>query len=367
MKAEKKFFVPTLYPIPGHRNNPKIRWYVWYIAPTENGQKQVNIYGKFSHLTTRADKERHATQLFKQVEELAEQYKRHKAFLEKSALIEYIKTNRKRWEPRTYTTYLSKATNWCKWLADNNITTITQKTGDDFIKHLIDANKTNTTINGYRRCLKIMYEKLIKLNKAKVNPFADCEYLKESKQTRMYFTIEQKKALKRVMIEKDQQLWLACCFLYYCFIRPKELRHLKIGDIVFSEKKIIIPGEIAKNDKTQPVRIPDAFYDIVKVLENYPLDYYVFGKDGEPGLRQLSENNLYNRHEKIMQLAGIRGKRNSLYSWKNTGIYFYLKNNGNIKQLQLQLRHHSLDQVNQYAQDFGLLDCDDIEKRFPEI
>lgn len=364
---EKKFFVPKIHPLEGNRDCPKKRWYVWYDKPTKDNQTiRVNIYGDFKKFNTVDAKLKHAYDLMAKVDALRLQYEASKRVKLSHPVITYVESNQHRWERKTYSTYRTKVNLYCLWLHENQIKP-DQYTGEQFLSYLSEQRKSPTTINAYRRTLSIIYNKLIKMGKEKINPFKLTEKTKEHKETRMYFTVEQKAALRKVVEPNDPQLWLACMVLYYCFIRPKEMRLLKIGDIVFSEDKIIVPGSIAKNDKTQPVRIPANLKPYLLIYKSYPLDFYLFGKNGEPGLTMVSENSFYNRFSLLMKKSRVVGDRYSFYSWKNTGIYFFLKSKGNIKQLQMQLRHHSLDQVNQYAQDFGLLDCDDIELRFPEI
>ena len=43
-----------------------------------------------------------------------------------------------------------------------------------------------------------------------------------------------------------------------------------------------------------------------------------------------------------------------LYSWKHTGVVMAVKAGIHIKQLQIQFRHHGLDQVDQYLRDLGI-------------
>jgi len=45
----------------------------------------------------------------------------------------------------------------------------------------------------------------------------------------MYFQTKQIQKLKKAIQERDPELWLAVQFIYYCFIRPGELRWLKAG------------------------------------------------------------------------------------------------------------------------------------------
>ena len=59
----------------------------------------------------------------------------------------------------------------------------------------------------------------------------------------------QLRRLGEVISEEDPQLWLMLRMLFNCFIRPRELRFLKIGDIDFIAGRVKIRAEISKNKK----------------------------------------------------------------------------------------------------------------------
>lgn len=59
--------------------------------------------------------------------------------------------------------------------------------------------------------------------------------------------------------------------------------------------------------------------------------------------------------------------RYGFYSWKHTGAVMAVKGGINIKDLQLQLRHHSLDMVNEYLKNLGVTDSERLLNHFPGI
>lgn len=80
----------------------------------------------------------------------------------------------------------------------------------------------------------------------------------------------------------------------------------------------------------------------------------------------VAENNMYNRHKRILRALGF-GKGYCLYSWKHTGAIQAVKNGVGVKELQIQLRHHSLDQVNEYLRQMGVWDLKNLQANFPAI
>lgn len=64
-------------------------------------------------------------------------------------------------------------------------------------------------------------------------------------------------------------------------------------------------------------------------------------------------------------ISGGFSNRFSLYSWKHTGAVRCVKSGMSLKSLQLQMRHHSLDQLNEYLRELGVLQMEDIKNDFP--
>ncbi|MDW3649885.1 MAG: hypothetical protein R8P61_22625 [Bacteroidia bacterium] len=73
------------------------------------------------------------------------------------------------------------------------------------------------------------------------------------------------------------------------------------------------------------------------------------------------------RHQEILKNLRFDTKRHKLYSWKHTGAVSAVKAGVPIKMLQIQLRHHSLDQVNQYLRKMGVHDLGRLAEMFPGI
>lgn len=101
-------------------------------------------------------------------------------------------------------------------------------------------------------------------------------------------------------------------------------------------------------------------------LKRFPEDYYVLGKNGIPGNTPIPEKRLYVQHTRLLNQLQIKGNY-SLYSWKHTGVVKVVKSGINIKDLQLQLRHHSLDMVNEYLKNLGVLDSQDLLNKYPTL
>lgn len=159
---------------------------------------------------------------------------------------------------------------------------------------------------------------------------------------------------------KDPQLWLLCVLQYYTFIRPLEWMRMEIGEIHLGEGYILVPGSKSKNRKTQRVVIPVQLATLLEQeLKQMPASQrFVFEFCGR---QYASACSFRIRHQKALSGLGLP-KGTNLYSWKHTGAVAAARAGVPLKQLQMQLRHASLDQVAAYLRQMGLEDMTDVMK-----
>ncbi len=92
---------------------------------------------------------------------------------------------------------------------------------------------------------------------------------------------------------------------------------------------------------------------------------YVFR--GSKHMKPMEENTMEHRHRTLLQELNFDTDRYKVYSWKHTGAVMAVKAGVHVKQLQIQLRHHSLDQVDEYLRQLGVSDLGDLRANFPSI
>lgn len=342
------------------------RWYVEYKCKDRDGKAQRRIFYVSSRLKTAPEREREIARILRDFGALEPgqviQAKVH-------PLVQALKTRSPYLGHKGRLTYESKVRRFLEWIGHKDPAMVTYLDACNFVSWLQEKGVNNTTINNYIVTLKSIFKVLVKTGKLRKNPFDGVSRLKENRRSLLRFRENEVKLLKDEISNTDPQLYMAIQFVYYCFIRPSsELLKLKIGDIDFNEGIIIIPGSISKNRKLQHVTIPRPFlaWLLKNEIHHYRPDYYVIGKKGIPGPDGLSVNNLTNRHRIILNRMGFKN-RFGVYSWKHTGVWFAVKAGINLKELQLQLRHHSLDMVNEYLKNLGLVDMPNISDKFPPL
>jgi hypothetical protein len=108
---------------------------------------------------------------------------------------------------------------------------------------------------------------------------------------------------KKEIEPRDPQLWMFICFIYYMAIRPgQELRLMRLNQIDYDARKIVIPNYVSKNSDTEAVNIPDQHFELM--VKKWQLhicsqELYVFGKYFEPEEKHLSVNDMNKRFNKF--------------------------------------------------------------------
>ncbi len=269
--------------------------------------------------------------------------------------------------PKTKQTYLSKFNTFETYCRQNVVPVFDAIACDKFFLYLRGKRGLhNTTVNAYVDLMKSLFEDC----GVSPNPFEKCVHFKNSKTPALYFQQHQRKRIATEMQEKEPYLWLFVQFIFYGFIRPGEIRLLTVGDIYPEECKILVRADIAKNKKRQFVHIPKplmaAIYES-DVLSFQP-NYYLFSASLAPASGPMGARYMALRHQNLLKHMGFDTAVYKLYSWKHTGAVACCKAGMKLKDLQLQMRHASIEETDGYLRSLGINDVSsDIDNIFPTI
>ena len=228
-----------------------------------------------------------------------------------------------------------------------------------FFQHLL-RNKSRTTYNKYRQKLKQILDGV-----GERLDWTSITGVKENRQPARYFQDHERAILREAIEHTWPDLLHFIEFMYYCFIRPKELTRLKAGNVLLDSKQIYIPGKISKNGKSEYVAIPVAFRSQLSYIADMDPGEWLFPSPLNPE-RHVGINTMWRRHDNILKKLRF-GDEYTLYSWKHTGAVQFIRAGGRVKELQIQLRHHSLDQVNDYLRQMGVNDLGHLCDTFPPL
>ena len=223
-----------------------------------------------------------------------------------------------------------------------------------FLDHLwLEEKLAAKTRDNYLSWLRSFSAWMIEKHYAAEDPTAGISFLQGHRKVQKNRTVIPKEVMVRLrgyLLEHDRYFLLACFVLYYCFIRPREMSFLKVGDVSVKRGTISIGGEEAKNGKDAVVTVPDSVmrYMIeLRVLEA-PADWYLFSKDFAPGPEYRRPRQFCDAW-KAMSSALKLPAEYKFYSLKDTGITDLIKDGTDLLAVRDQARHYSLEMTDLYT------------------
>ena len=273
---------------------------------------------------------------------------------------------------RTYHTYRYTVKSLLVWL---------KKTGrenmpvDNFGKQhaqaftdysILELHLYNATVNYRTLHLRVMFKVLMKREYIVFNPFDGIEKLPVEEAEIVTFTKDELIQMDEFLPAWDFNLYAIACLIFYCFIRPQEIVRLQVHHICLSDRSIRIPGSRSKNKKSEMVQIPDALIPVLVRLEldKYPADHFIFSKEFHRGLKEIAPTRIAGAWREFGNQFGIS---KNIYSLKHTGAGMAVEAGINLRDLQLQLRHSSLEFTQIYLDKFKRRPSDQLNSHFPDL
>jgi integrase len=354
----KKNFLPRLYPL--DRDMGK----TWFIKHTDPSGRPAKTYGRLNHLHTIQEREKEAERLLAILKQpAASSIKQRQDLISNlSAVLEY---KRPEFATKTYQCYFSHLKYFSAWYRTERVKR-PDVSAAEYIRHMHEAGYHNNYKIKAKIFIGSLFKKMVSDGLYDHNPFAEVKIKKVKGQSLLAFHPDQVKALKKIILAADPQLWDAIEFEYYLFFRPIEIRQLKISNILFEEMKVDVGSKITKDNDVLQKAIPEPMRATILKFKGYPPDYYIFSSNGLPGPKMLGMNAFNKRHRKFLDKLQI-SHRYAFYSWVHTGAKNAAMAGIPMKQLQLQKGHHDLEMFNEYLKNIGVDDCTQLIAQFPAI
>ncbi len=263
-----------------------------------------------------------------------------------------------------------------KWLKGKGMDTIWLGNLDNeiareyFMYLLVKRNNQAKTCNNTIGVLKTFYNVGLKQEWVTgKNPFDKIEKLPDDYGSKNKpFTNEQIADIKEYVLEHDPYLWTIISFIYYSFMRPSELRRLKVKDIDLRKDLIWIDSKTSKTKKRDVIPIVPALKKIILEmnLENYQPNDYLFNSKQTPSPTEMGENYMGNHFRKVKDHFELE-KDYSLYGFKHTAVVNWYKKEKDIRKIQKMCRHSSMQMTEVYLKSLGLLEDKNAVSLLPEI
>lgn len=204
----------------------------------------------------------------------------------------------------------------------------------------LEKNLSPRSRNNYLLFLKMLMNHFIERGYLIENPATGIAPLKCSKKRRSVIPENLQAKLVSKLQSYDDGYFTMAAVTYYCFIRNRELRLLRVSDINFEKRIIVIDESISKNRRTQFVTIPEGFFDLLKnhVAGAEP-EMYLFSKSNfRPGILETSARSIQDRWDKIKKELKLPDGI-TFYSLKDTGITHLLHSGVPMVKVRDQARH----------------------------
>lgn len=234
-----------------------------------------------------------------------------------------------------FTEYLSIYQKNAKFISD-----ISTLICDHFLDRIyIEKEKSARTYNFYLMCMRTFFNFCLSKGFIQESPVKNTKSKTIKEKTRVVLNEKEKKQLQ-LLREDNFHFYIFCMTTYYCFIRPNELKKLKVEHVNIEKSYITIPSSISKNRKTENVTIPNIFIEELKEhIGKASKDLFLFGKKFVPGKQAVT--NLFYHWENVRKKYGFR-KEVQFYSLKDTGITDMLNAGVPAIKVRDQARHSDL-------------------------
>lgn len=229
--------------------------------------------------------------------------------------------------------------------------------------HQQTQNWCNQTRNCKKHLISDMFKYYMDLDAISVNP---CRQIRNEKTyERTHYEVFNREQLDEIffkLMTENKQVFVGCALIYYCFIRPEELRHIKIAHISLSEERIALYAENTKNKKSHRIYLPRRMREILE-WSGY-LDWnkslYLLGRHNEPGKEQLAYHKLRRKLKPFLEEMGL-GETHSLYCFKPSGICNMYRKSKDLMAIKERGRFSSLEIAEIYLSRYNMLYKDDVD------
>jgi len=300
-------------------------------------------------------------------------FKENKTFEE--ILLEFLELRRISLSEATYRGYVGYCGLFNSWLKIHNYEKLSlRKLNPDIIAKFflylaVDRDLDKATCEKYYQDLKIIFKYAQKRNLIETLPFDLVTFPAKKVDRGSKVILEDDLILLLSTIRDTQfQLYVACMFQYYCFLRPGgELRLLRIGDVDLNMGVIRVPMLRDKVRQQEVVTMPVQLIELCKEYEIEGKDkhWFVFGKHHVPGPIPWSINMLSYQFRIIRRQLGLP-EEYKFYSMKHTGATRLHESGASMRTCMDQLRHRRLASTQHYIQRHGGVVNNTIRLNFPE-
>lgn len=286
------------------------------------------------------------SRLYTPIKDVIEQYK------------EEIKRNVRPDTHRSYCSFVNIFLEWVEGISPGIYSSmITHAYVAKFMDYVYNERKgmkngcmSNRTYNNYIKLGSAFFTWMIDKCYCKENHFSKIKTKKAEDKTRILIPEEDRIKIADYLQNKNPGYLLVIKLIFNSLLRPKEIRNLKVSDILLDQKQIVVRKDVAKNGKERIVPMtPDVEKEFLKYnLHRYSPNFYVFGKHFTPNEAKASDSLMQKHWEKMRKELNLP-KEMQQYSLRDTGITELLQSGVTPLSVKQFADHHSLEMTTIYS------------------
>lgn len=269
------------------------------------------------------------------------------------------------WSERTLAFHFENMAIFSKYLSlvgiGENISDISPRLLEDFIKSMRNAGKKRNTINGRIKTLRVFFRVLYDSGYISSNPADGLKTIKGPNSNITPFTDEQ---IAKLLAQPDQNTFtglrdhLIMTIFLDTGIRLDELCSIRISVIDIKNGTIYI--EKGKGNKSRTVffglETRKKLLKYIQIIQGQGDDFLILNQDGFRIKPRTVQDNI----AKYARAAGITGVRPSPHTFRHTFAKMFLMNDGDPYALRDLLGHNSMSTVILYLKLFR----EDLHKKY---
>jgi integrase len=196
-----------------------------------------------------------------------------------------------------------------------------------------------------------------------IHPGKGIVELKTASKKHRYYDEGKFKLVRELMAEHDPLLFFASKLVYYLCIRSeKELKNLKLENILIERKQVLIQAADSKTDTDRMIPIPDDLLsELISLKAEFPKAVYVIGVTSKnkftaknlPGPEPFGNGFLSKRFAKIRKLAGLTSDY-TLFGMRHTRCIHLKLDGAKDSDIMNLMGHEDFATTAKYLRDLGI-------------
>lgn len=222
---------------------------------------------------------------------------------------------------------------------------------------------SNRTFNNERDFTATIFNFFLDKKMISQHPGKGIVELKTASKKHRYYDEDKFTTIRELMAEHDPLLFFASKLVYYLCIRSeKELKNLKLENILIERKQVLIQAADSKTDTDRMIPIPDDLLnELVCLKEQYPKAVYAIGvagknkfmPDNKPGKEPFGNGFLSKRFAKIRKLAKLSSDY-TLFGMRHTRCIHLKLDGAKDSDIMNLMGHRDFSTTAKYLRDLGI-------------